>query len=327
MNMQTFTRHSAKAIIAFTASLMPLLASCTVQLPGIALDWNASNQQDIEVTLLPPTPQPLATPLTPAPTAIPQTSMPIPTATASPTTTFAISLSQDEKGRVIGGAMPVINYSSTLITGKPCPRVTEWDFDLVKLPAPFQNYGISKNPCVVQNAVDDLVRTLWFNPAFQNPDTMKAVDTVYDSDPMNVLGVEKTLRNSLIRFYREGKQNYNVCDKPIYRLLHVDARAPLIANNDGSVSGNVIQIMVLRATPDLLPFSCQFVSYGDGLVKGKFELTEAMLRGKEQAQATVYRLLWYAQTRHWVVYFSDGVPFEGYANVVHRLLVSHSTTP
>lgn len=324
MNKQTFTRHSAKIIIAFTVSLMPLLASCTAQLPGIALDWNAPNQPNIEVTLLPPTPQPLATPLTPAPTTIPQTLMPIPTATASPTTTFAISLSQDEKGRVIGGAMPVINYSPTLITGKPCPRVTEWDFDLVKLPAPFQNYGISKNPCVVQNAVDDLVRTLWFNPAFQNPDTMKVVDTIYDSDPMNVLGVEKTLRNSLIRFYREGKQNYNVCDKPVYRLLHVDANAPLIANNDGSVSGNAIQIMVLRTTPDLQLFSCQFVSYGDGSVKGKFELTEAMLRGAEPAQATVYKLLWNAQTRHWVVYFSDATPINNYPALIRQLLASIS---
>ena len=327
MNKQTFTRHIAITIVALTLSLMPLLSSCTAQLPGIALDWNAANQPDIEVTLLPPTSQPLATPISSTSTAMPPAAMPILMATASPTATFAISLSHDEKGRVIGGAMPVINYSSMLITGKPCPRVTEWGFELVKLPAPFQNYGVSKNPCVVQNAVDDLVRTLWFNPAFQNPDTMKAVDAVYDSDSMNVLGVEKTLRNSLIRFYRAGKQNYNVCDKPVYRLLHVDANAPLIANNDGSVSGNAIQIMVLRATPDLRPFSCQFVSYGDGSVKGKFELTEAMLRGKEQAQATVYKLLWNAQTRHWVIYFSDGVPIDNYPTLVQQLFGRLSTGP
>lgn len=317
MNKQTFSRHSARFIFTLTLSLMPFLSSCTAQLPGIALDWNAANQQDIEVTLLPPTP--LATTIPPTPTAIPLDSTPIPTATTSPMATVAITLSRDEKGRIIGGAMPIINYSPTLITGKPCPRVTKWDFELVKLPAPFQNYGISKNPCVVQNAVDDLVRTLWFNPAFQNLETMKAVDAVYDNDLMNVLGVEKTLRNSLIRFYREGKQNYNVCDKPVYRLLHVDANAPLIANNDGSVSGNAIQTMVLRATPDMQPFSCQFASYGDGSVKGKFELTEAMLRGKEPAQATVYKLLWNAQTRHWVVYFSDGVPIDNYPTLVQQL--------
>ena len=327
MNKLFLIRRSAKSYTGLTLSFTLLLSACTAQLPGIALDWGETNQQGITVTMVPSALPGVPTPMLPTSTAIAPTTTPIPSATESPTTTVAISLPRDEKGRVIGGAMPVINYSPSMIVGKACPRVTEWDFDLVKLPAPFQNYGISKSPCVVQNAVDDLVRTLWFNPAFQNPETMRAVDAVYDSDPMNVLGVEKTLRNSLIRFYHEGKQNYNICDKPVYRLLVVDAKAPLIANNDGRVSGRAIQIMMLRATRDEQPFTCQFVSYGDGSVNGKFELTEAMLRGKEQAQATVYKLLWNAQTRRWVVYFSDVIPIDNYPTLVQQLFGRLSTKP
>lgn len=327
MNKLFLIRRSAKFYIGLTLSFTLLLSACTAQLPGIALDWGGATQQGIAVTLMPSALPVAPTRVIPTSTPIAPTAKPIPIATESPTTTVGLMLPRDEKGRVIGGTLPVINYSPTMITGKPCPRVAEWDFELVKLPAPFQNYGISKNPCVVQNAVDDLVRILWFNPAFQNPETMRAVDAVYDSDPMNVLGVEKTLRNSLIRFYHEGKQNYNVCDKPVYRLLHVDANASLIADNDGSVSGNAIQITVLRATADMQPFSCQFVSYGDGSVKGKFELTEAMLRGKEQAQATVYKLLWSAQTRRWVVYFSDAIPIDNYSTLAQQLSGRLSTRP
>ena len=62
-------------------------------------------------------------------------------------------------------------------------------------------------------------------------------------------------------------------------------------------------------------------------MKGKFELTEAMLRGKEQAQATVYKLLWNAQTRHWVGYFSDGVLMDNYPTLVQQLIGGLSTGP
>ena len=71
--------------------------------------------------------------------------------------------------------------------------------------------------------------------------------------------------------------------------------------------------------------ACQFMSYGDGSVKGKFELIKAMLRGEEQAM--VYKLLWNAQTRHWVVYFSDAISIDNYPTLVRQLFGRLSTGP
>ena len=154
-------------------------------------------------------------------------------------------ITRDERGRIIGGAaFPIINYSPTMITaplGKPCLRVTSWEFDVVKVPAPAHDYGVSKDPCVVQNAVDDLARTLYFYPALQTPETMRDVAAVYDRDLLNVNGVERTLRQSWIDAYRNGTAVYHRCDTPVYRVIVADARMPLIANNDG----RAIQIMVL----------------------------------------------------------------------------------
>ena len=206
-----------------------------------------------------------------------------------------------------------------MITGKPCPRVTKWDVDVVKLQAPLRSYGVSQDPCMVQNAVDDLARTLFFYPPMQTPETMRAVDKIYDSDPLNVKGVEKTLRASWIAAYRSGEGVYHRCDKPVMRLIVADARAPLIANNDGKVSGQAIQLIVLRATPDLSPFACAFVAYKDGTVKGGYAVTAEDMRQPFGVKVHVYNLLWNATTKHWQVYFVDTVAvLEDYLKAVRE---------
>ena len=244
-------------------------------------------------------------------------------ATPAPDVPFEHKLPRDEKGRIIGGLFPVLNYSSIMITSKPCPRVTKWEFEVVKMKPPLRDYGISNDPCVVQNAVDDLVRTLWFNPAFNTPETMQAVAKVYDTDPMNVDGVEETLRRSMFELYRQGLQNYNRCDRPVYRLLHVDAQAPLIANNDGRVSGQTIQIMLLRVAKDVSPFACEFVSYGDGTVKGRFAVTTADMRKPYGVRVNVFNLLWNPARRIWQVYSMDALPvLADYAAIARALLAA-----
>ncbi len=250
MNAKLLCRPTVQCHRTLSAFLAIILTACAGPVSGVVVDWDVANEPNVVVTYAPTAPRPTL--------AVTQVTMIraatlLPSVSASSSAVPSVTLAYDERGRVIGGAMPVINYSPTMITGKPCPRVTEWDFELVKSPAPFQDYGISKNPCVVQNAVDDLVRTLWFNPVFQNPQTMAEVEKVYDSDPMNVLGVERTLRDSLIRNFRTGRQNYNDCDKPVYRYLHVDANTALLADNDGSVSGKAIQIILLRTTENRQP--------------------------------------------------------------------------
>ena len=75
----------------------------------------------------------------------------------------------------------------------------------------------------------------------------------------------------------------------------------------------------MSATMPTRQCSCQFVSYGDGSVSGKFEQTAAMPCGNEPAQMTVYKLLWNAQTRHWAIYFSDAIPIDNFPTLVQQL--------
>lgn len=290
-------------------ALMTLLTACT---HGVALDWSGNSdvpktQVTVIATIPVPTVAARSTP-TASPVAIPHGSAtPYPTQTLDDAALHA-RITRDERGRVIGGeTFPVVNYSPTMITGKPCPRVTQWDFDIVKMPAPAHDYGISKDPCVVQNAVDDLARTLYFYPALQTPESMHEVDAVYDKDPMNVNGVERTLRQSWIDAYRSGNGVYHRCDKPVYRLILADAQTPLIANNDGRVSGRAMQIMVVRTASDGAPFACDIVGYKDGVVRGRFAIAAEDMRKQDGVKAHVYSLLWNPKIGHWQVYFVDVV--------------------
>ena len=163
--------------------------------------------------------------------------------------------------------------------------------------APLKSIGVNKDPYVVQNVVGDLVGTIQFYPAFQSPQTISAIEKIYDTDLANLCCVEKTLRTSMIRAWRVGEGVYHVCDKPVFHLLNVDARTPLIANNDGRVSGRAIQLTLLRVSPDLQPFECRFMRYKDGQPSGgKFAITADMVAGKAEAPAVVYNLLWNSRT-------------------------------
>ena len=286
---------------------------------GVATGWSNAEARtaELNVTLMPSptTPKTLLTPTAISPTV---------TSTATPPPDWRAKLPRDAKGRVIGGeTFPIVNYSPTMIAaphGKPCPRVSHWEFEIITMTAPLKSFGISKDPCVVQNAVDDLVGTIQFYPAFQSPQTMPAIDKVYDSDTANLCCVEKTLRTSMIRYFRAGEGVYHVCDKPVFHLLNVDARTPLIANNDGRVSGQAIQITLLRMSPGLQPFECRFMRYKNGQPSGgKFVITADMVAGKAETPAAVYNLLWNSRTQRWLVYFVDVVPMAEYAQVAREL--------
>lgn len=308
--------------LVYAASL--LTAGCS---NGLALGWTDTGATTAQLNAKPivrmvasNTPAPL---LTATSTVLSVTVTPPPSPTRVPAslpTDILARLPKDERGRTIGGSyIPLMNYSPTMITGKPCPRVTQWTFKLVKMPAPIHDYGISNNPCVVQNAVDDLVRTLWFYLGNNTPESMREVERVYDTDPMNVLGVESTYRNSLIRYYREGKQVYSRCNKPLYQLIVADARTPLIANNSGEVSGQVIQISILKTTKDVSAYQCDAVSYKDGHVTMQYGITDDMLRSGADGVAETYFLLWISKNAHWRIYFANGLPYPGYAETARAL--------
>ena len=221
---------------------------------------------------------------------------------------------RDERGRIIGGPYaPVINYSPSMITGKPCPRVKQWTFKIVR-PAGLQAYGVADDPCVVQNAIDDYVRTRFALPAFNTPESMKEIAPLYDTDPALLYGLSDALgmRKGLIQAYRDGTAVYNVCDKPIYFLLDVDAKAPLMAENDGkTVTGKVIQITLLRVAKNIEPFSCKLVSYKDGTVQSTYTLTLEDMQTKGGLASFNY-LMWNPNTMHWALYSFQSVLLKDY---------------
>jgi len=233
-------------------------------------------------------------------------------------------LPRDEQGRVIGGTVfPLLNYSPTMITGKPCPRVAVWQVEVVKMPAPLRDFGVVKDPCVVQNAVDDLVRTLMFAPAYQTPETMREVDAIYDTDSMNINGVTDLLRHSMIRQYRAGKGIYQRCNRPVYRLLNVDAKALLPANPAGRITGTIMQITMLKVAKGVGPFACEFVSYQDGSVLRTARVTA----GDTRFAALQYDLRWNSKTKTWMVESFDGFQMVGYFETARAWLMDSPVKP
>ncbi len=254
-----------------------------------------------------PSPAPTAADLATSPP------FPLPTSTQSVMPTLVVSTSaalpqsflsklpKDEQGRVIGGPfVPYINYAPTMITGKACPRVTTWTWNVINLAAPLRPYGQLDDPCVVQNAVDDFVRTEFADPSVNTPESMREIEPLYAGDPAILDGLMPNLRESYLKLYRDGKTPYYVCDKPRFKLLDVNARSPLIADNSGRVSGNVIQLTVFVVAQGVEPYRCTLRSLKTNEVVSTFQETERDLQGKHRVLQA--RLLWNADKARWVVY-------------------------
>jgi hypothetical protein len=262
-----------------------------------------------------PAPEPTV-PVTPA------ASSPIATATtaAPPTRSDARNLPRDEHGRVMGGPYePIVNYSPDMITGRPCPRVTRWTFRLVPLSPPLQPYGIADDPCVIQNAVDDYARTAFAQPAFNTPESMREVAPLYASDPALLDGLDETIHTSLLKYYLDGTATYNSCDKPVYRLLDVDAHTPLVADSGGAVSGKVLRLTVLRSAIGVQPFTCRLLSYKDSAAVGSYRFTVTGSESGGGQDASQVGLRWDAGKKSWAVYEFRTVPLPHFVAVARAL--------
>ena len=224
---------------------------------------------------------------------------------------FTDQLPRDEKGRIIGGPfVPYLNYSPTMIAGKPCKRVTKWTWKVVKLDLPLRSYGIADDPCVIQNAVDDFVRTEFADPGVNMPETAAQTLAALEHDPSVISGLSEQIRTLNLKYFKEGKTPYQECDKPKFKLLDANPRTPLIGNNDGTISGKAIQFLVFNVASGVGPFSCMVKSYADGKVMSQFSKTTEQLKGKNTALQV--SMLWRAQTKHWYVYNFDAVPVDSF---------------
>lgn len=176
--------HAVVAALAIAACSAPVASPQPRRVSPVAPSATATPQPTPSVmptttAAVSPTVPLQATPLQATPTATPDAQM--------------SNFPKDERGRIIGGPYaPVINYSPSMITGKPCPRMKQWTFKVVR-PAGLQAYGVVDDPCVVQNAIDDYVRTRFALPAFNTPDSMKEIAPLYDTDPALLNGLSDAL--------------------------------------------------------------------------------------------------------------------------------------
>jgi hypothetical protein len=73
-----------------------------------------------------------------------------------------------------------------------------------------------------------------------------------------------------------------------------------VANNDGKVSGNAIQLTVYVVSQNIEPFTCQLLSLTNNTRISTLTKTEAELRGKERVLQV--NLLWNPSKVRWMVY-------------------------
>lgn len=311
--MQTIKLQRQRVAIVLVCIVV--LASC-----GNASASSHQSTQQVTPTLTSITTttvsQPQETPRTqattaPTPTLAPSPSAAVTITSASLPKAFLDQLPKDKKGRVIGGpVIPYLNYSPALVTGKKCPRLTKWTWKIVSLTAPLRSYGQADDACVIQNAVDDFVYTEFADPAANTPDTIKVVEKVYKTDPAIANGLSPQLRDGQWQAYLDGKVPYTECDKPLFKLLDANTRTPLVANNDGTVSGNAIELTVFRVAQNVDSYTCVQRSYKDNSVIRLQNVTEAQLRGKRQVLKVL--MVWNAASQYWRATSMYGVEVDNY---------------
>jgi hypothetical protein len=217
-------------------------------------------------------------------------------------------LHRDERGRIIGGTQfPLLNYSPAMITGKPCPRIKTWTFAVQQTTPPRAR---PSDPCVIQNAVDDLVRMLWFFPGANAPEDWPRVFAQYD-DPFWVRAVPDATRLRLKwKASYPGQWRWNKCDKPVYRLIDASADTPIVAYDlKNEINGKVIKFLLMSATAEVGPYRCDFYTASGAPAGGGFTLTEADIAAG-RANINEFTMSYDDASRQWVLggYFPIVVP-------------------
>jgi hypothetical protein len=320
-----------------------LLAACGGAAPAAPTSQAADLPSFDQATVAPKptqTPAPTATlqpTVTVAPTAtkVPEpTQLPIPDKPPTPIADEAYwaKFPKDEKGRVIGGKlMPVLNYSPTMVTGKPCPRVKKWGWKQTVEPAvPMMAVAVPDDPCVLQNAIDDYVRVLFAMPAHNNPFTVDEAIEALKNDPQVSNGMLEQQVSGNLNLYQSKRQSYYICNNTRYWLIDTTPGATLVANQGGDITGEVIELRIVVATASVEPFFCQLIRY-NGETSGSLELTSDQASGRVKHPANVYagiQLIYSRSLGRWRL-FGPGVlrRTEDYPNLARRLLSESAVKP
>jgi hypothetical protein len=289
MKKQPLTLMLAAALLAACSGAAPT-APVPTELPSF--DQATAAPKPTRTPFPTATVQPTVT-VAPTATKVPEpTQLPIPDTPPTPIADEAYwaKFPKDEKGRVIGGKYrPIINYSPTMVTGKPCPRVTQWSSKVqLDPPPPDMPVAIPSNPCVIQNAIDDLVVAAWTVPRFTSPDMRDELVVALGSDPtlLRVLAPNSRLpnRESLI----DGSARYTTCDQPLIGLIDLEFGGWHSSNKFGNYNDRTLSIRVLVTSQTGGAFRCIVREYSSDAPVGEFSVTERQLSGQEPLPAGIY---------------------------------------
>ncbi len=229
---------------------------------------------------------------------------------------------RDKAGRPVGfGNRPLMNYSPTMITGKPCPRVTRWGTRAADGDPAIR---VVDDPCVIQNLIDDIAPTLWFFPSGWDTETYKKVvrPLVQKSDPLFRNGVSWTEGKYMGPSITQRWQNwrYFVCDKPVYLL--VDISGSQLIDQRANDTGTMFKVWFFTITPDFSPFTCRSYSHKDGKLVDEKMMTEAEMNGTPPDWVSIpYTVLY--QDGRWRIVGVEGYiryPVKSYKAFLQRLM-------
>lgn len=317
-------------VIAACSALLLTLVACGRSTTETRNDWRVESavaatprRPTSQVTQVQPkgTPQraptrtAAAVPATPTPVQATQERLPERLLAPVDDAGFWARFPKDPSGRVIGGTFrPVLNYAPDMITGKRCPRVTDWTLDFsVEDKLPNMAVAMPSNPCVLQNAIDDYVRTLFASPVgYTREAFVRDVAPLYQTDPALTRGLSVLYRTSLVDLVVAGKGAYLACDRPIYHLIDTSQSAWVLTNNTGEVAspraGQTIELRLLTVavTPDgtdIAPYRCALRSHTDGALLRSQVLSAEALAGGRSLPPGAYYAVWLsydASSRAWV---------------------------
>jgi len=203
---------------------------------------------------------------------------------------------RDKAGRPVGfGNRPLMNYSPTMITGKPCPRVTRWG---TRAAGEGEDPAIRvvDNPCVIQNLIDDIAPALWFFPNGWDTETYQKVvrPLVQRNDPLFRNGVlfgrRIDIGTAIVQRFEDWR--YFVCDKPVYLL--VDISGSQLIDQRANDSGTMFQVWFFMTTPDFSGFTCRSYSHKDGKLVNEWKITDAEMNAMPPAWVSIpYTVLYH----------------------------------
>jgi len=235
---------------------------------------------------------------------------------------------RDKAGRPVGfGNMPLVNYSPTMITGKPCPRVARWSTRALNPDDPNPAAAairVVDNPCVIQNLIDDIAPALWFFPNGWDAETYQKVvrPLVQRNDPAFRNGVSWSNSEHMGPSVAQRWQNwrYFVCDKPVYLL--VDLAKDQVVDQRATDTGTVFQVWFFMTTPDTSPFKCRAYSHKDGKLLYDYVAAESDMAGKPPAWISIPYTVIYEEGRWRIAAVEDFTPYgvASYRQFVQRLM-------